>query len=166
MALTMKQRKFAEAFASTGKLLDSYRAAGYRIGKERTARAAAEALKANPRVKEYLNELYKEAASKSVATRREILERLSIIIRQESEEEQVVVEQVGDFTSKARIVKVKASHANALKAMKLFLDMTGGVEEKPADEGSAVVFVEQLPDDVPEQKDEEDAADGENSSLE
>ena len=165
MALTMKQRKFAEAFASTGKLLDSYRAAGYRIGKERTARAA-EALKANPRVKEYLNELYKEAASKSVATRREILERLSIIIRQESEEEQVVVEQVGDFTSKARIVKVKASHANALKAMKLFLDMTGGVEEKPADEGSAVVFVEQLPDDVPEQKDEEDAADGENSSLE
>ena len=111
MALTMKQRKFAEAYASTGKLLDSYRAAGYRIGKERTARAAAEALKANPVVQSYLKELYEQAASKSVATRREILERLTGIMRQESQEEQVVVEQKGDYTSEARIIKVRPVHS-------------------------------------------------------
>ena len=93
MGLTTKQRKFAEAFASTGKLLESYRAAGYRIGKMSTAQRAAEAVKANPVVQSYLKELYEQVASKSVATRREILERLSGIIRQESQEEQVVVEQ-------------------------------------------------------------------------
>lgn len=140
MGLTTKQRKFAEAFASTGKLLESYRAAGYRIGKMSTAQRAAEAVKANPVVQSYLKELYEQVASKSVATRREILERLSGIIRQESQEEQVVVEQKGDYTSEARIIKVRASHASALKAMKLFLDMTGGVEEKPADDSAAIVL--------------------------
>ena len=42
---------------------------------------------------------------------------------------------------------MRASHASALKAMKLFLDMTGGVEEKPADDSAAIVFVEDLPED-------------------
>ena len=147
MSLTSKQRAFAEAYASSGKLLESYKAAGYRFSKERTARRNAEALKVSPAVRSYLKELYEQAASKSVATRREILERLSGIIRQESQEEQVVVEQKGDYTSEARIIKVRASHASALKAMKLFLDMTGGVEEKPADDSAAIVFVEDLPED-------------------
>lgn len=156
MALTTKQRKFAEAFASTGKLLESYQAAGFSTqGKESTVKRCAEKVKTNPAVQSYLKELYEQVASKSVATRREILERLTGIMRQESQEEQVVVEQKGDYTSEARIIKVRASHASALKAMKLFLDMTGGVEEKPADDSAAIVFVEDLP------KDEKEAPDGE-----
>jgi|GEM_PF-2323198 len=148
MALTTKQRKFAEAFASTGKLLESYQAAGFSTqGKESTVKRCAEKVKTNPAVQSYLKALYEQVASKSVATRREILERLTGIMRQESQEEQVVVEQKGDYTSEARIIKVRASHASALKAMKLFLDMTGGVEEKPADDSAAIVFVEDLPED-------------------
>ena len=79
----------------------------------------------NPDIQNYLKTLQEEHASKKIADAKEMQEVLTSIIRQEMEEENIVVEGCGDGVSEAVIKTKKSSHKDVLKAIDLLGRMQG-----------------------------------------
>ena len=125
--VTARQIKFCLAYAGCGNATQSAIEAGY---SEKTANEQASRLLANVNIQKYLKELQEQNASKKIADARERQEVLTSIIRQEMEEENIVVEGIGDGCSEAIIKKKKSSHKDVLKAIDLLGRMQGAFENR------------------------------------
>lgn len=125
--VTARQIAFCLAYAGSGNATQSAIEAGY---SEKTANEQASRLLANVNIQKYLKELQEQNASKKIADAREMQEVLTSIIRQEMEEENIVVEGIGDGCSEAIIKKKKSSHKDVLKAIDLLGRMQGAFENR------------------------------------
>lgn len=120
--MTARQISFCLAYAGSGNATQSAIEAGY---SEKTAYSAGQRLLKNVDVQNYLKELKEQNASNKIADAKEMQEVLTSIIRQEMEEENIVVEGCGDGVSEAVIKKKKSSHKDVLKAIDLLGRMQG-----------------------------------------
>lgn len=120
--MTARQISFCLAYAGSGNATQSAIEAGY---SEKTAKSQGQRLLTNVDVQNYLKELQQNNASNKIADAKEMQEVLTSIIRQEMEEENIVVEGCGDGVSEAVIKKKKSSHKDVLKAIDLLGRMQG-----------------------------------------
>lgn len=125
--MTARQISFCLAYAGCGNATKSAIEAGY---SEKTARSQGQYLLTLPDIQSYLQKLQEENASKKIADAKEMQEVLTSIIRQEMEEENIVVEGCGDGVSEAIIKKKKSSHKDVLKAIDLLGRMQGAFENR------------------------------------
>ena len=120
--LNDRQEKFCIEFAASGNAYQAAIAAGY---SEAYARGNVKCLLENESIKSRLEELYADHRDKRIADAEELRKTLTSIIRQETEEEVVVVEGTGNGYSEARIVDKHASTKDQLKAIELLARMGG-----------------------------------------
>lgn len=130
MALSIKQEKFCLEYAKSGNAREAYEKAGYSTKKSRTADANACRLLTNANVKARLAELAEEIKNASIADITEMQQKLTSIIRQELDEEVIVVESVGDFMSEARKMEKKPAIKDVISAINTLGKMQGAFVEK------------------------------------
>lgn len=123
--MTSRQIRFCFAYASSGNATQSAIEAGY---SERTARSQGQRLLTNVDIQNFLQQLSKERESKKIADAKEMQEVLTSIIRQELEEENLVVEGCGDGVSEAVIKKKKSSHKDVISAIDKLARMQGAYD--------------------------------------
>lgn len=125
MALSVKQEKFCLEYAKSGNQRQAYLKAGYKCKNEASADASASQLLRNPKVKERLAELVAEIKNSSIADITEMQQALTSIIRQQMDEEVIVVESVGDFMSEARTINKKPAIKDVISAINTLGKMQG-----------------------------------------
>ena len=114
--LTEKQRRFADYFVETGNGTEAAKKAGYK-GKNLNRIAAENLSKLD--IKNYIDEKLTEMSSKRIASANEVMELLTSAARGELEEEVVVVENIGDYCSEAKVIKKQIGAKDRLKAAEL-----------------------------------------------
>lgn len=120
--MTEKQERFCQEFVATGNATQSAITAGY---SEKSARAVSSRLLTYANVQERIKELTGEIKNEKIIDARKMQEVLTSIILQESEEEVVVVEGIGDGCSEAVTKKKKPSQSDRIKAIQLLARMQG-----------------------------------------
>lgn len=111
--LDERQKKFADLFLETGNATESYKQAGYKA-KGNAAEAAASRLLRNVKVKAYIDEIAEKNQNNRIASRDEILEYLTKVMRGELSEEVPVPTKKG-----ISIVDVEAGIKDRTKAAEL-----------------------------------------------
>ncbi len=101
--------------------------AGY---SKKTACEQSSRLLANVKVQLYIKELTENLDKKKIMGVQEIQERLTALARGETMEEIVVVENTGDYSSEARVIKKKVSAKDQVKALELLGKANGIFVEK------------------------------------
>lgn len=134
MKLNKRMKDFADFYLETGNIYHSAIRAGY---SENYAKTNASKLLENDSVKEYMGEILDEVNSKRIADITEVMEYLTKGLRQELEEEVVVVEGEGNGISSAKIMKKKIGIRDSNKCAELLgkrfgiftdkLDLNGSV---------------------------------------
>lgn len=122
--MTPKQKRFCLEYAQTGNGTESAKRAGY---SPKTAYQTANELIKKPEIQRELQRLADEYASAKIANIKEIQEFLTSVIRQQKEEEVIVVEGCGDGISEAVTKKKKPSLKDAVKASEVLARMQGGL---------------------------------------
>lgn len=130
MALTVKQEKFCLEYAKSGNARQAYIKAGYKGKEDATTDVNACRLLKNDRVKARLAELAEEAKNDAIADIQEMQEKLTGIIRQQLEEDVIVVENIGDFMSEARKIKKTAAIKDIINAVNTLGKMQGAFVDK------------------------------------
>ena len=102
--LNARQEKFCLEYAKCGNATESAKLAGY---SEKTAKSIGQRLLTYVDIKNRLQELAKIAEDAKIADIKEMQQILTSIIRQEAEEEVIVVEGYGEGCSEAKIVTKK-----------------------------------------------------------
>ena len=97
--LTEKQKRFADYYIETGNATQAAVKAGYS--------------------KKYANTNANKLSSKRIASANEVMELLTSAARGELEEEVVVVENIGDYCSEAKVIKKQIGAKDRLKAAEL-----------------------------------------------
>ena len=120
--MTARQERFCQEFAKTGNATLSAISAGY---SEKTATEQGSRLLMNVNVQERIRELQGEIKNQNILDAREMQEILTSIIKQESQEEVIVVEGCGDGVSEAVTKKKTPSQADRIKAIQLLARMQG-----------------------------------------
>lgn len=120
--MTARQERFCQEFAKTGNATLSAISAGY---SEKTATEQGSRLLMNVNVQERIRELQGEIKNQNIMDAREMQEVLTSIIKQESQEEVIVVEGCGDGVSEAVTKKKTPSQADRIKAIQLLARMQG-----------------------------------------
>ena len=128
--LTVKQEAFCLHYAKTGNATESYLVAGYKATTNNVARTESSKLLAKPNIKARLQEIAEEIHASEIADITEIQKTLTAILRNESKEQVVIVENVGDFTSKARAVEKDTSIKDRIKAGETLAKMQGAFDSK------------------------------------
>lgn len=123
--LTSRMVKFCLAYARDDNATQAAIEAGY---SERTAYSQGQRLLKNVEVQEYLQQLANEIKTSKIADAKEMQEVLTSIIRQELEEENLVVEGCGDGVSEAVIKKKKSSHKDVISAIDKLARMQGAYD--------------------------------------
>lgn len=141
MALTIKQEKFCVEYAKSGNATQAYKNAGYNCKNDNSCGACACELLKNPKIKERLAELAEEVKTAAIADITEMQETLTRIIRQQAEEEVIIVESNGDFTTEARIMNKKAAIREVINAINTLGKMQGAFVEKVDISGSVPVVI-------------------------
>lgn len=103
--------------------------------------ACASRLLTKANVKNRLAELTEEMKSEGIANAKEMQTKLTEIIRQQLEEEVIVVENTGDFTSTATKVKKTASVKDIISAINTLGKMQGLFTDKVDLNGSVGVVI-------------------------
>ena len=120
--MTARQERFCQEFAKTGNATLSAMNAGYA---KNSANEQGARLLANDSIMNRIRELQGEIKNQNIMDAREMQEHLTSIIRQESQEEVIVVEGCGDGISEA-VTKTKTpSQADRIKAIQLLARMQG-----------------------------------------
>lgn len=114
--LTVKQKKFCDYYIELGNATEAAIRAGY---SKKTARQTGNENLTKPYIKSYIDEKMKELEDKRIAKAEEVLKHLTSMMRGEEREEVVVTENIGDYESKARIVKKQVSAKERIKAAEL-----------------------------------------------
>ena len=112
-SLTVKQRRFVDAYIETGNAAEAARRAGY---KSRNADVMGRENLRKHTVRKVLEARLKEIEDKRIAKAREVMEFLTSSMRGEIKEEAVVVEGVGDGCSAARIIEKQIGANDRIKA--------------------------------------------------
>lgn len=112
-SLTVKQRRFVDAYIETGNAAEAARRAGY---KSRNADVMGRENLRKPTVRKVLEARLKEIEDKRIAKAKEVMEFLTASMRGEIKEEAVVVEGVGDGCSAARILEKRIGANDRIKA--------------------------------------------------
>jgi phage terminase small subunit len=123
--ITKKMRDFADYYLETGNIYQSAIKAGY---SENYAKTNASRLLEKDSVKNYINETLEEIQSRKIASIQEVMEYLTKGIRQELEEEVIVVEGLGDGCSEAIIKKKKISLRDSNRCAELLARRFGMFE--------------------------------------
>lgn len=126
--LNPRQEAFCLHYAKTGNATESYKQAGYAAKSDSVAASCAAKLLNIAKIKKRLAEITEELNSAKIASVREVQERLTAILRQEAEEEQIVVEGC----SSARKINRKAQIKDAIRAGELLARMQGGLDNTAA----------------------------------
>lgn len=114
MKLTEKQKRFIDYYIETGNATEAARRAGY---SEKTAKQiGSENL---TKLDFFIKERLKELEDARIAKADEVLKHLTAAMRGEIEEEVVVVESIGDYESRARVIKKQLSARERIKAAEL-----------------------------------------------
>lgn len=135
--LTKRMRDFADAYLETGNVYQSAIQAGY---SENYAKGNAKKLFENERVQAYMTEVLEKVQSSKVATVQEVMEYLTKGLRQELEEEVVIVEGCGDGISEAKVVKKKIGIKESNRCAELLAKRFGIFENKMSLELTVPVF--------------------------
>lgn len=112
-SLTVKQRRFVDAYIETGNAAEAARRAGY---KSRNADVMGRENLRKPTVRKVLEARLKELEDKRIAKAKEVMEFLTSSMRGEIEEEVVVVEGTGGGRSKAKTMKKQIGANDRIKA--------------------------------------------------
>lgn len=135
--ITKKMRDFADAYLETGNTYQSAIRAGY---SEAYAKGNARYLLENERVQAYMEEVLEKIQSQKVATVQEVMEYLTKGLRQELEEEQVVVEGCGDGISEAKVVTKKIGIKESNRCAEMLAKRFGIFDNKVQVELTVPVF--------------------------
>lgn len=114
--LTEKQKRFADYYIETGNGTEAAIKAGY---SENTASEMGYENLNKPHIKNYIDKLLQQKDHSRIASQDEVLQYLTNVMRGNVQEEQVVVESVGDYMSAARKVKKQVSPKDRNKAAEL-----------------------------------------------
>ena len=114
--MTPKQEKFCVEYLVDLNGTQAALRAGY---SERTARSIANQLLTKLDIQNRINEIRKTEFQKRIMTIEEIEARLADAARGDLEEEVVIVEQTGDFCSRARVVTKQIAAKDQIKALEL-----------------------------------------------
>ena len=112
-SLTVKQRRFVDAYIETGNAAEAARRAGY---KSRNADVMGRENLRKPTVRKVLEARLKEIEDKRIAKAKEVMEFLTSSMRGEIKEEVVVVEGTGGGCSKAKTMKKQIGANDRIKA--------------------------------------------------
>ena len=135
--LTEKQKRFCDYYIETGNGSEAARKAGYK-GKNMDVVASQNLVKIS--IKTYINKKIAEKDSERIATQDEVLRYLTAVMRGELTEDTVIVENIGDFMSEARILEIKVRPKDRNKAAEM-LSKRYGLDkpvEKEIDVGGVV----------------------------
>lgn len=126
MALTPKRKKFAREFVKCGNQSEAFRRAfNCKNMKPETITQRAYELMKNSEVKAMIEKLQDKVDKKNIADAQEIQETLTKLLRGEIKEECIAVESVGDYQSKAIIVKKQVTPKDRIKAGELLAKLQG-----------------------------------------
>jgi len=114
--LTEKQKRFVAEYIKDYNATQAAIRAGY---SEQTAYSQGNRLLKNVDIKKAIKELQDEIRKKNIAEAIEVEEFLSLAMRGKIEEEVVVTENIGDYESRARIIKKQLSAKERIKAAEL-----------------------------------------------
>lgn len=121
-SLTVKQRRFVDAYIETGNAAEAARRAGY---KSRNADVMGRENLRKPTVRKVLEARLKELEDAQIADAREVLIHLTSAMRGETEEEIPVAEGCGKGVSKARIIRKHISARDRLRAAEMLMKRHG-----------------------------------------
>jgi phage terminase small subunit len=144
--LTGKQEKFCQLYAATGNATQSFKDAGYAWKSEgAAAKNASNLIHKNSNIQERLRELSDKAETEAIASIREMQETLTKIIREELDEEQLIVEGRGMGISTTVSMRKQAALKDRLKALELLGKMKGAFVDNVNLTGTVPVqFVDDL----------------------
>ena len=112
-SLTVKQRRFVDAYIETGNAAEAARRAGY---KSRNADVMGRENLRKPTVRKVLEARLKEIEDKRIAKAKEVMEFLTSSMRGEIKEEVVVVEGTGGGCSEAKTIEKQIGANDRIKA--------------------------------------------------
>lgn len=148
MKLTEKQKAFCDYYIESLNATESYKKAYPNCKKDATARTNSSKLLTNTNIKKYIDEQLQQMQSNRIADATEVLEYLTKGMRQELEEEVVVVVNTGEFMNEPRIVKKKISIKDSNKCAELLGKRYGLYTEKLEVNGDmGVKIVDDIPDE-------------------
>ena len=114
--LTEKQKRFCDEYLVDLNGTQAAIRAGY---SEKTARTIAAENLTKPNIRKYIDERMQEKEKELIADQDEVLKYLTNVLRGKSQSEIVVVENIGDFTSEARLIQKAPDEKERLKAAEL-----------------------------------------------
>ena len=120
--MNAKQKRFCDEYLIDCNATQAAIRAGY---SPKTAKQIGQENLTKPDIQKFLQELAEQMASQKIAKAKEMQEVLTSIIRQELDEEVIVVEGCGDGISEAVIKKKKPSTRDAIKAIETLAKMQG-----------------------------------------
>ena len=116
VAMNAKQKRFCDEYLIDCNATQAAIRTGY---SEKTAYSQGQRLLKNVEVKTYIEQRMSEKEKNLIADQDEVLKYLTSVLRGESESEEIVIENIGDYTSEARTMKKAPSEKDRLKAAEL-----------------------------------------------
>ncbi len=114
--LTAKQKRFCDEYLIDLNATQAAIRAGY---SKKTARVIGQQNLSKLAVKNYINERMKEKEAELIADSDEVMRYLTSVLRGQSQSEVVVVENIGDYMSEARLIQKAPDEKERLKAAEL-----------------------------------------------
>ena len=116
MALSAKQKRFADEYLIDLNATQAAIRTGY---SEKTAYSQGQRLLKHVEIKAYIDDRMAQKEKELIADQDEVLKYLTAVLRGESMSEEIVIENIGDFTSEARTMQKAPSEKDKLKAAEL-----------------------------------------------
>lgn len=143
--LTEKQKAFCDYYIETLNATEAAFKAGY---SPKTAKQTGYENLNKPYLKKYIDQRLKELEDQRIADAKEVLEYLTSVLREEVDEEVVVVEGDGDFGSRARTIRKSVGIRERNKAAELLGRRYGLFTDKVEVGGTiGVQIIDNIPDD-------------------
>lgn len=114
--LTAKQKRFCDEYLIDLNATQAAIRAGY---SKKTARVIGQQNLSKLAVKNYIDERMKEKEAELIADSDEVMRYLTSVLRGQSQSEVVVVENIGDYMSEARLIQKAPDEKERLKAAEL-----------------------------------------------
>jgi terminase small subunit len=138
LKLNARQKAFCEYYVASGNATEAAIKAGY--SKKTADRIASENLR-KLELKKYIDELMQKLESERIASAEEVLQNLTAMMRGEIQEEVVVIEGNGDYSSSASIIKKQVSAKERIKAAELLGKRYALFADKTKIEGTLPVMI-------------------------
>lgn len=136
--LNERQRRFCDEYLIDLNATQAAIRAGYA---EKYAHTNASKLLQNTTIKEFISQRMAEKEKELIADQNEVLEYLTAVMRGKTQAEVIVVENTGDFSSRARAVQKAPDEKEKLKAAELLGKRYGLYSEKVDLSGSIPVVI-------------------------